>query len=169
MAISQEFKEAVEEKKLIRVRIMLKDSLLVDPTLMQFEELENYAASNLSDLYVEHDGEALHDDAGAWTQDYLNQQMVTAVSNFSKERIGLLKRMVRHIYSDRADRIRDEREKTPSSSDISRKQVGVGVTAAGVVLGVAGVCTSHGVLVVGGVLVAAAGVALILSDKGSGE
>lgn len=43
MAITNEFTEAVQSGKMMRVRIMLKDSLLVDPTAAQFDEMERYA------------------------------------------------------------------------------------------------------------------------------
>lgn len=55
---------------------------------------------------------------------------------------------------------------TPYQSHITQKQIGVGVTAVGAVSAVAGICTSHAVLTIGGVIVAAAGIALIVSDKG---
>lgn len=166
MAISQEFREAVDSKKLVRVRIMLKDSLLVDPTLDQFEQMEKYAASVLDDLYVPHDGTSLNFDVTSWNENYLNEQMVAVVSNFSKERIDLLKSMVRQMYKEKANKIRDDRQ-TQTSTSLSRKQIGTGVTVAGAALAVAGVCTSHGILIAGGVAVAAAGIVLIVTDKES--
>lgn len=165
MAISQEFRDAVEGKKTVRVRIMLKDSLLVDPTLVQFHELEQFAASYIGDLYVEHDGAPLNFDVSAWNESYLNEQMVAVIGNFSKERMDLLKSMVRQLYKEKADKIRDEREVKPTSPAISRKQAGAGITVAGAAIAVAGVCTSHGILIAGGVAVAAAGVVVIVSDK----
>lgn len=167
MAITNEFMDAVQSKKMIRVRIMLKDSLLVDPTSAQFDEMERYATETMGNIYTEHDGEVLNFDVSAWNEDYLNQQMVTVVNSFSKERIDLLKGMVRYLYKDKANKIRSERENSYSSKEITRKQVGTGVTVAGAALAVAGICTSHTALTVGGVVVAVAGVALIVSDKGN--
>lgn len=167
MAITNEFMDAVQSGKMIRVRIMLKDSLLVDPTAAQFDEMERYAAETMGNIYMEHDGEVLNFNADAWNEDYLNQQMVTVVNSFSKERIDLLKGMVRYLYKDKADKIRSERNGAFSSNGITRKQIGTGVAVAGTALAVAGICTSHTVLTVGGVAVAAAGVALIVSDKGN--
>ena len=166
MGLSQEFKDAVSEKKLVRVRIMLKDSLLVDPTLDQFVEMEKYANSQLEDLYVPHDGAKLNYDVTAWNETYLNGQMVAVVGNFSKERVDLLKSMVLQMYKTKANQIREERDnENRSSSHISRKQIGAGVTVAGAAIAVAGVCISHGVLIAGGVVVAAAGIAMIVTDK----
>ena len=40
MALTNSFYEAVESNSVRRVRIMMKDSLLVDPTFLQFKEME---------------------------------------------------------------------------------------------------------------------------------
>ena len=168
MAVTKEFMEAVQSGKQMRVRIMLKDSLLVDPTAVQFEEMERYASQHMGDIYAAHDGEKLDFDVTAWTKDYLNQQMVAAVNNFSKERVDLLKSMVRYLYKEKADKIRSDRDAVGKRLAITQKQVGMGVTTAGAIVAVASVCTSHPMLAVGGAVVAAAGIVLIVSDKGNG-
>lgn len=166
MVITNEFMDAVQSGEMLLVHIMLKDILLLDPTAAEFDEMERYATEKMGNIYTEHDGEKLNFDAETWTEEYLAQQMVTVDNCFSKERVELLKSMVGYLYKDKADKIRKERTDTHTQSNVSRKQVGVGVTTAGAVLTVAGVCTSHMVLTIGGVVVAAAGIALIVSDKG---
>lgn len=166
MAITNEFTEAVQSGKMMRVRIMLKDSLLVDPTAAQFDEMERYATEKMGNIYTEHDGEVLNFDVSSWNEDYLNQQMVIVVNCFSKERIDLLKGMVHFLYKEKANKIRNKTASTQSQIHITRKQVGTGITVAGAALTVAGICTAHTALTVGGVVVAAAGIALIVSDKG---
>ncbi len=165
MAVTKEFMEAVQSGKQMRVRIMLKDSLLVDPTAVQFDEMERYASAQMGDLYTAHDGESLHYDVSAWTKDYLDRQMVAVVGNFSRERVDLLKSMVRYLYKEKAHKIRSERDEARKGPGLTRKQAGMGVTAAGAAMAVAGICTSQMALTVGGAVVAAAGVALIVSDK----
>lgn len=168
MAITKEFSDAVESKNLLRVHIMLKDILLVDPTAMKFEEMEFLAHSKLSNLYDVHNGETLNYDMSAWNKDYLNEQMVAVVNNFSKERVELLKSMVRHIYSDKAQKTYYEESSSANGEKhvITQKHVGTGVSAAGAALTVIGVCTSHTILAIGGLAAAAVGVALIVTDKG---
>lgn len=168
MAIAKEFIEAVENGKILRVRIMLKDILLVDPTASKFDEMEAYASSALGNIYDEHDGETLNYDVTGWNEDYLNEQMVEVVNNFSKERINLLKSMVRHIYRDKAQRICSEEASayTQERRAVSQKHIGVGVTVAGAALAVAGICTSHTILTIVGIAAATSGVALIVTDKG---
>lgn len=168
MAITQEFIGAVESGKTLRVRIMLKDILLVDPTATKFDEMEAYASSVLGNLYDDHDGESLNYDVTGWNEDYLNEQMVAVVNNFSKERIELLKGMVRHIYHDKVQKICSEQASAHAQEKrtVKQKHVGAGVTVAGAALAVAGICTSQTMLTIGGVAVAAVGVALIATDKG---
>ena len=54
MALTNAFKEAVNSGNIRRIRIMMKNSLLVDPTFREFKEMENAAAS-VQGLYDIHD------------------------------------------------------------------------------------------------------------------
>ena len=98
MAVSVEFKEAVEQNKITRARIMMKDSLLLDSSGKEFDEMLKYAKENMQGYIDEHDGE-IFKPSSEWNEDYLNDQMVAVVNNFSDERIGLLKDMVKALYS----------------------------------------------------------------------
>ena len=62
MMLTNEFMEAVNSNRIMRVRIMLKDSLLIDPTGAQFDEMEHYATEKMGNIYTEHDGEVLNFD-----------------------------------------------------------------------------------------------------------
>lgn len=164
MVITNEFREAVEAKKTTRVRIMLKDIMLVDPTMRQFDEMLNFAKPNISDLFDKHDGEKFKHDHNDWNESYLNNQMVKIISNFSEERIELLKKLVKYIYCDKEERINVD-DKFQASSNITKKQVGIGITTVGVIATVAGVCAHQEVLLVAGVVVMAAGVGVIVTGK----
>lgn len=163
--MTNEFKDAVESKKILRVRIMLKDSLVVDPTMTQYSEMEKYACNKLLDLYVEHDGEVLNYDENMWNEEYLNQQMVVVVNNFSKERMELLKKMVQYLYKEKAERIQRDRRES-QEVHITRKQIGAGITIAGAVAATAGICASQTALIAGGIGIAVVGVVIIVSDRG---
>ena len=71
MAITSEFMEAVNNGNRTRVRIMLKDIMLVDPTMAKFDEMLKYASSKMNDLYDEHDDETLKYDRTEWNEAYL--------------------------------------------------------------------------------------------------
>lgn len=164
MKITNEFREAVESQKKIRVRIMLKDSMLVDPSMKQFDEMLDFAKANISDLFDEHNDEILKYDSSQWNESYLNNEMVVVVNNFSKERLELLRNMVKYIYRDKVKRI-NESNKYKNTTTVTRKQVGIGVTATGAVATVAGICIHHGLLIAGGIVVAAVGVGVIATSK----
>ena len=168
MALTQEFMDAVNNGNKLRVRIMIKDGIVADPTLYKIDEMLQYSSAHMTNLFDSHNGEKLNYDIAAWTKEYMNQELVTLVSNFSQERLDLLKNMVRHIYKDDVVRIQQKRNSQRAasySSGPARRQVGAGAVAVGAALAIAGVCTSHTALVVGGVVVAAAGAAVILTDK----
>lgn len=165
MAITSEFNEAVQSGNMMRVHIMLKNSLLVDPTGAQFDEMADYAESKMGTIYVAHDGEALNFDQRSWDKAYLNKQMVSAVTCFSKERIRLLKQMVRVLYKEKAAETRQTGEASHSQQYIRRKQIGTGVSVAGVIAAAAGIYTSHTVLTVGGIAAAAAGIIMLATNK----
>ena len=96
MALTNAFYEAVESGNVLRVRIMMKDSLLIDPTFAEFNAMERAAAS-MPGLYDEHDGKELIEDRNQWNDEYMNKVMVKVLSNFSHERIDHLKEVVRYL------------------------------------------------------------------------
>lgn len=96
MALTNAFYEAVQSGNVRRVRIMMQDSLLVDPTFAEFNAMEKAAAS-MEGLYDEHDGKELVEDRNLWNDDYMDKVMVKVLSNFSHERIAHLKEVVRYL------------------------------------------------------------------------
>ena len=157
MAISNEFIEAVNLNKIILVRIMLKDSLVIDPTSKQFDEMEKYARARIDNIYSTHDGET-------WNKDYMNQEMVSVVNNFSKERVDLLKNMVIYLYKDKLNTKLDDTKNSSKNTETANKQTGIAIAATGAALSIVGFITSQTALIIGGVIVAAAGVALIVKN-----
>lgn len=97
MAITNAFREAVSSGNTRSVRIMMKNSLLVDPTFSEFEEMER-AAKSVSGLFDTHDGIEFEMDKANWNDDYMNTLMVQVVGNFSRERIAHLKEVVRYLH-----------------------------------------------------------------------
>lgn len=97
MTITNAFREAVENGNVIGIRIMLKDSLLVDLSFKEFEEMERIASSDVSNLYDMHDGCELLLNETMWDDNYMNGQMVEVVENFSRERVEHLKKVVRKL------------------------------------------------------------------------
>lgn len=102
-AVSKEFKDAVNQKDTLLARIMLNDSLIIDPTFQEFDELIGYAEKRLDDLYDKHDGEVFSNDISKWTKSLIDEQTGKCIQNFSKERISFLKKLCSYIYADRIE------------------------------------------------------------------
>lgn len=168
MAVTQEFKNAVEQNDILSVHIMMKDSFLLDPTCQQFDEMEQYAESNLEGLYQPHDGELLEYGQEKWNTDYLNEQLVKLIGNFSRERVVLLKSMVGVLYKKEADEIYRQRQTRPvvetKSHPTQNQMIGAGAIVCGGAAAVAGVCAEVPVLTAVGAVAAAAGVAILIKE-----
>ena len=167
MGISDEFKKTVLEKNLLQTRIMLKNSMIVDPSMGIFNERLKFAESNLPDLYVEHDGEVFPNDISKWNKDLVTDEMVNVVANFSRERVEFLKNLVRHVYSKEAESIAHKtfiQEHKTINKD-TQKVVGEVIVAGGTVATVAGIVTLQPVVAVAGVAVATVGGVVIYKSK----
>lgn len=99
--VSPEFNSAVKTGNLLRVRIMLKDSLIVDPTFTQFNEMLAYARTELPELLEPFDNGVLEDDHSKWDKDLMNMELVEIVNNFSQTRIDHLKRIISIVLADK--------------------------------------------------------------------
>lgn len=165
MAITKEFAEAVGGGKLLRVRIMLKDILLVDPSLSMFDEMEAYASARMKNLYDPHNKDIFNYDKTSWNEDYLNEQMVIVVNNFSKERIEFLKNIVRYLYRDKIQSLSSKQSFADNQLKSTRKTIGIGGVVAGTALSITGICTSYRSVTIGGIAVFAIGVALLAGDR----
>lgn len=155
MALTNAFYEAVQSGNVRRVRIMMQDSLLVDPTFEEFHEMEKAAAA-MEGLYDKHDGGELIEDRSRWNDEYMDKVMVKVLSNFSHERIEHLKEVVRYLRpvrkrvvsktQDPANRrdynrsrnssYQEEKRRCQESGDYLGAKVGVGAVAGAAVGGV---------------------------------
>lgn len=95
MSLSNSFYDAIKTGNLIRIRIMMKNSLIGDCTFSEFDEMEK-TASSMQGLYDDHDGEEFEAE-NSWNDDYLNKLLVRVVSNFSHERIDHIKKVIRYL------------------------------------------------------------------------
>ena len=96
MTLTNAFYEAVATKNILHIRIMMEDSLLVDPSFEEFSEMEQLA-SNVEGLYDEHDGSPFVYDKALWNDGYMNKLMVKVLRNFSHERLNHLKDVIQYL------------------------------------------------------------------------
>ncbi len=156
MALSDDFKAAVSQDKKTKVRIMMKDSLLLDPTGATFDEMANYAAKPI--FMDEHDGEVFKT-SDEWDEDYLNEQMVAVVNNFSAERIDLLKRMVKKLYVKvNEPSIDDKKADSTHNKDFVQKTSAPSIKVAGGIVALLGAgALTYGIVVEAPIIVPAIG------------
>ncbi len=102
--LSPDYITAINSGALLRARIMLKDSLIVDPTFAQFNEMLAYARREMPNLLVPHDGEILENDRAKWNTDLMNSELVEIVNNFSDVRIDHLKKVISVVLADNIKR-----------------------------------------------------------------
>ena len=95
--VSEEFKKWVKDNNKRAIHIALGNYLIIDRSFKLSDESLSYALSKNMDIFVEHDGEKLITDKTKWTQDYLNELLVTLPINFSKERYELAKQVARVV------------------------------------------------------------------------
>ena len=173
MAISNEFIVAVEEDNKLRVRIMLKDMMVIDKSMKKFDEMLSYAQSRISDLYDIHDCEKF-EEKNSWTTTYMNAQLVKLLSNFSKERIEILKKIISHLYSRETsgysskenikDDINIKYSKRRRYSDVQK--VGGAVTLVGAGAVACGLAFSSTIVTAIGGVVAISGIGMIALNNG---
>ncbi len=136
--LSPEFTTAIKSGALLRARIMLKDSLIVDPTFVQFNGMFAYARRELPDLLVPYDGEVLENDRTKWNTDLMNTELVEIVNNFSDVRIDHLKKVISVVLADNIKRasmtsspMGSQTPRTPQSGASSRGASSTGYSRSG--------------------------------------
>lgn len=188
MALTNTFYKMVKEGNVLNVRIMMKDSLLVDRTFTDFNNMEK-ASGSMVGLYDKHDGREFIPDAAQWNDDYMNKLMVQVVNNFSHERIDHLKEVVKYLRpvakaeqsshpSSATNNMRQTHSSTSGSAYQNQKyrdqsngnyrevKIAAGAVAGAVVGGV--VASIAGITVVGSIVTGAVigGAAVTITSKG---
>lgn len=95
MGVYESIEKAKASGDVTAIRIMMKNSLLADPTFREFDEMVSLT-HNMPGLYDSHDG-AVPAPRVAWNDEYMNKLMVQVVINFSRERLAHLKDVVSYL------------------------------------------------------------------------
>lgn len=90
--ISEEFKQNVSSGDLDTVRSALIDYLIIDRTFRSFDESLEYAKNSM-DILESYNSESPFAEE-PWNSNYLNQQKVALMMNFSLERIEHIKKVI---------------------------------------------------------------------------
>lgn len=98
MALTPEFMTAVKNNNLLRVRIMLKDSLLVDKSFAQFQEMCQYAKRLGVNFWMEKTEELEMKPEESWNITLMNLELTKLVNDFTKEHLDYCKKIIEKVY-----------------------------------------------------------------------
>lgn len=99
--ITPEFRRAVKERNLLRIRIMMKDSLLIDKSADLFNEMNKYAKNQGIYVWTKNGKEfdVLPEDS--WDESLLNSELVKLINDFTIKRVSYCLDIIRKIYKDK--------------------------------------------------------------------
>lgn len=185
MSISKELLDAVNNNDIVMVKIILQNSMLLDPSFASYDEELAFALKHFPNLYDSHDGTAFKSDSAMWTKNYLDELMTDLTLNFSRERVSHIRKVCRHIYGSTINNQR--RQSRPESSDegnrsgghygrpsgtnnrhekdSNSRQIGTGLVVGGAAAAVVGIAISEAVVIGAGVAAAVVGGIMIATDK----
>ena len=141
--ITQPFKQAIAQKDLERVKIMLSSSLILDLTFKSFQEMLAYALNQIPELIEQHDGTEFPN-MSVWTKTYASEVREELIDNFSAERIEHIKKVHEHVY---AQELHEQlNSSTAATRDVKHEVSSVNITLLIVTVGVAVASILVGVL-----------------------
>lgn len=170
--MKQDFLNAVESKKIAKVRIAISNELLLDPRGDTFGEMLSFATTHISDLFEENkDANYSVPPREEWNQEFLFEVKSDLDSNFSKEKLAFYEAVIKVVGRSKAQEINDtetkerecsEREKCTDKKQRTRINTTNGtITAGGTILTIVGICAGKTLLtVLGGVVLIVGGVML---------
>ncbi len=98
MALTPEFISAVSDRNLLRVRVMLKDSLLVDKRFCQFKEMSTYTERCGVDFWMDKTEELEIAPQTEWNTELMNLELTRLVNDFTKERLVYCQSIIEKVY-----------------------------------------------------------------------
>lgn len=111
--MKQKYIDAVAEHKLVKVRMMLADELLLDPRGGSFSEMLEYAQTNLADLFEPNreSSYTILPDRNSWTMDLLSMVKQDLIANFSVEKLALFQEVAMEVGKDKAKALAEEEKR----------------------------------------------------------
>lgn len=126
MAVSKEFIQAIKEKNELRIRLMLKNSLLLDTSFRSFWEMVRVAESNGIEVWMENSGHPLERKSKPWSMDDMNYEITAVVNDFTEEHIRYLMDIIGEVYQTNASMerktITQQQQAQPRQEDSVKKK-----------------------------------------------
>ncbi|SCW50933.1 hypothetical protein SAMN02910400_01060 [Lachnospiraceae bacterium C10] len=105
MAISNEFKQAVMNKDILEIRLLLKNSLLLDTSFGKYREMLNYVNSSGVNIWI--DSKPVDRKEKPWTKDLMNYELTAIVNDFSEDHMQYLQDIISYVYNGRIEQPRN--------------------------------------------------------------
>lgn len=165
MALDSEFIKAINECDIDTLRAMIINSFMIDPSLEQTKEMLSAAKTYKINIYQEHDGTNISDNKMDWTKEYFTEQAADLLSNFSQERIAMLKKYTPYVYKDYLEQNKPaEVSKKVTSPKVSTRQSAY-VTKAPTIKKIDGINISKVAMTVGGIVILGLGILYLMSSN----
>lgn len=183
----QDFIDAVKNREVKSVRMMLSNELLLDPRGKTFSEMLQYAKDNLPNLFEENKPSdfEIPEDKSQWDNDFMFKVKKDLNNNFSYEKLGLFEVVAIEVGKKKAQEIeKEERSRTSqphqkssrsqkgTTSDTPYRRVVVGkktasvITVSGAILAIIGVSIGKTLLTLAGGTIVVGGIVLLtVTDK----
>ena len=122
MELTEEFKNIVcssrvDKKNLLRLRIMLKDSLLVDQSFDQFSAMCQYAKKMGVNFWMEKSEELEKAPEREWNKNLMNLELVKLVTDFTQERVRYCQSIIKKVYGITCDSVKSTSQGKGSETD----------------------------------------------------
>ena len=123
MAVAQEFVDAVKTRNVLLVRVMLKDSLLLDKSFRQFNEMCYYAENQGLNFWAD-EKEELKIAPKPWNINLMNLELTKLVNDFTKRHTYYVIGIIKEVYGIPANSspvsIKEKRSDSGRSNNVSR-------------------------------------------------
>ncbi len=96
--VSSEFVDAINKKNEMRIHILLKDSLLVDKSFRQFDEMVRYANIQNYNVWMKSSNPGVINGESEANLDTLNEELTLLVEDFTQERVRRIQQIIRILY-----------------------------------------------------------------------
>ena len=133
----KEFIDAVNSEDYDLIKIMMCNSLLVDPSGADFDEMFEYANNELKGLLEDYDGEELNNDTSQWDKKFLDKQLLKLEDNFSEERIKYVKLLSATVLNGKLLKLDENQRRENYQENVDKQKIGTVVASAGAITSVA--------------------------------
>jgi hypothetical protein len=106
MAVSNEFIEAVNRRDILGIRLMLKNSLLLDTSFYKYSEMIRYVEKAGISIWME--PKDLERKEKPWSVDLMNYELTAIMNDFSQVHMEYLKEIISYVYGSSGQKSQNE-------------------------------------------------------------